>query len=77
MQIINGLRRFEIEYQGDPELQPIRSYENAVLVRLLFRISSLVNDRVSHVVGERTEDYNLTPPTIATIPNGHCDLSFI
>ncbi|XP_067114359.1 sphingomyelin phosphodiesterase 4 isoform X3 [Osmerus mordax] len=45
MQIINGLRRFEIEYQGDPELQPIRSYENAVLVRLLFRISSLVNDR--------------------------------
>lgn len=45
MQIINGLRRFEIEYQGDPDLQPIRSYENAVLVRLLFRISSLVNER--------------------------------
>ncbi|XP_046870790.1 sphingomyelin phosphodiesterase 4 isoform X2 [Hypomesus transpacificus] len=51
MQIINGLRRFEIEYQGDPELQPIRSYENAVLVRLLFRISSLVNDRF----GDRME----------------------
>lgn len=45
MQIINGQRRFEIEYQGDPELQPIRSYENAVLVRLLFKISSLVNER--------------------------------
>ncbi|WP_411024518.1 hypothetical protein, partial [Salmonella sp. s57936] len=30
-QIINGRRRFEIEYQGDPELQPIRSYENAFL----------------------------------------------
>uniref|UniRef100_A0A8C7USX7 Sphingomyelin phosphodiesterase 4 n=1 Tax=Oncorhynchus mykiss TaxID=8022 RepID=A0A8C7USX7_ONCMY len=45
MQIINGLRRFEIEYQGDPELQPIRSYENAVLVRLFFKISSLVNER--------------------------------
>ncbi|XP_071766077.1 sphingomyelin phosphodiesterase 4 isoform X3 [Centroberyx gerrardi] len=45
MQIINGLRRFEIEYQGDPELQPIRSYENALLVRLFYRISSLVNDR--------------------------------
>uniref|UniRef100_A0A7N6B809 Sphingomyelin phosphodiesterase 4 n=1 Tax=Anabas testudineus TaxID=64144 RepID=A0A7N6B809_ANATE len=46
-QIINGLRRFDIEYRGDPELQPIRSYENALLVRLFYRISSLVNERVS------------------------------
>ncbi|XP_060791970.1 sphingomyelin phosphodiesterase 4 isoform X3 [Neoarius graeffei] len=45
MQIINGLRRFEIEYQGDPELQPIRSYENAFLVRLLFQLSSIINER--------------------------------
>ncbi|XP_037631698.1 sphingomyelin phosphodiesterase 4 isoform X2 [Sebastes umbrosus] len=44
-QIISGLRRFDIQYQGDPELQPIRSYENALLVRLFYRISSLVNDR--------------------------------
>ncbi|XP_028285053.1 sphingomyelin phosphodiesterase 4 isoform X2 [Parambassis ranga] len=44
-QIINGLRRFDIQYQGDPDLQPIRSYENALLVRLLYRISSLVNER--------------------------------
>uniref|UniRef100_A0A672Z822 Sphingomyelin phosphodiesterase 4 n=1 Tax=Sphaeramia orbicularis TaxID=375764 RepID=A0A672Z822_9TELE len=44
MQIINGLRRFDIQYQGDPELQPIRSYENALLVRLFYRISSLVNN---------------------------------
>uniref|UniRef100_A0A7N6A1W2 Sphingomyelin phosphodiesterase 4 n=1 Tax=Anabas testudineus TaxID=64144 RepID=A0A7N6A1W2_ANATE len=44
-QIINGLRRFDIEYRGDPELQPIRSYENALLVRLFYRISSLVNER--------------------------------
>ncbi|KAM6377847.1 sphingomyelin phosphodiesterase 4 isoform 2-T2 [Pluvialis apricaria] len=44
-QIINGLRRFEVQYQGDTELQPIRSYENATLVRLLFRLSSALNDR--------------------------------
>uniref|UniRef100_A0A8D3DR54 Sphingomyelin phosphodiesterase 4 n=1 Tax=Scophthalmus maximus TaxID=52904 RepID=A0A8D3DR54_SCOMX len=44
-QIINGLRRFDLQYQGDPELQPIRSYENALLVRLFYRISSLVNER--------------------------------
>ncbi|XP_034167005.2 sphingomyelin phosphodiesterase 4 isoform X2 [Pangasianodon hypophthalmus] len=46
MQIINGIRRFEIEYQGDPELQPIRSYENALLVRLLFQLSSFINERL-------------------------------
>ncbi|XP_066502083.1 sphingomyelin phosphodiesterase 4 isoform X2 [Hoplias malabaricus] len=46
MQIINGLRRFEIGYQGDPELQPIRSYENAFLVRILFNVSSFINDRM-------------------------------
>ncbi|XP_064128444.1 sphingomyelin phosphodiesterase 4 isoform X3 [Loxodonta africana] len=44
-QIINGLRRFEIEYQGDSELQPIRSYEIAGLVRVLFRLSSAINRR--------------------------------
>lgn len=50
MQIISGLRRFDIQYQGDPELQPIRSYENALLVRLFYKISSLVNERVSGAV---------------------------
>ncbi|XP_073680218.1 sphingomyelin phosphodiesterase 4 isoform X2 [Garra rufa] len=45
LQIINGLRRFEIEYQGDPELQPIRSYESAFLVRMMFQISSFINAR--------------------------------
>uniref|UniRef100_A0A2K6F2V0 Sphingomyelin phosphodiesterase 4 n=1 Tax=Propithecus coquereli TaxID=379532 RepID=A0A2K6F2V0_PROCO len=44
-QIINGLRRFEIEYQGDSELQPIRSYEITCLVRALFRLSSAINRR--------------------------------
>ncbi|KAM8916480.1 sphingomyelin phosphodiesterase 4 isoform 4-T4 [Spinachia spinachia] len=44
-QIISGLRRFDIQYQGDPELQPIRSYENALLVRLFYKISSLLNER--------------------------------
>ncbi|XP_046946221.1 sphingomyelin phosphodiesterase 4-like isoform X2 [Lynx rufus] len=43
--IINGLRRFDIEYQGDSELQPIRSYEIASLVRVLFRLSSAINRR--------------------------------
>ncbi|XP_036923372.1 sphingomyelin phosphodiesterase 4 isoform X2 [Sturnira hondurensis] len=44
-QIINGLRKFDIEYQGDSELQPIRSYEIASLVRFLFRLSSAINHR--------------------------------
>ncbi|XP_015733556.1 sphingomyelin phosphodiesterase 4 isoform X2 [Coturnix japonica] len=44
-QMINGLRRFDVRYQGDTELQPIRSYENATLVRLLYRLSSALNER--------------------------------
>ncbi|XP_027703305.1 sphingomyelin phosphodiesterase 4 [Vombatus ursinus] len=44
-QIINGLRKFDIAYQGDVELQPIRSYEIAPLVRLFFQASSAINRR--------------------------------
>lgn len=44
-QMMNGLRRFDVQYQGDPELQPIRSYENAVLVRFCYGVSSLLNHR--------------------------------
>ncbi|XP_072839221.2 sphingomyelin phosphodiesterase 4 isoform X1 [Pogona vitticeps] len=44
-QIINGLRRFQVEYQGDPELQPIRSYESPTLVRLFYRLSLAINER--------------------------------
>uniref|UniRef100_A0A6I8STI2 Sphingomyelin phosphodiesterase 4 n=1 Tax=Xenopus tropicalis TaxID=8364 RepID=A0A6I8STI2_XENTR len=50
-QIINGLRKFEVEYRGDPELQPIRSYENAMLVRYLFRLSSVLNERFAESMG--------------------------
>lgn len=56
MQIISGLRRFEIHYQGDPELQPIRSYENALLVRLFYKISSLVNNTVSRLLSKKERD---------------------
>lgn len=44
-QIINGLRKFPIEYQGDPELQPVRSYESVTLVRFFFKLSSAINER--------------------------------
>nr|XP_054113320.1 sphingomyelin phosphodiesterase 4-like isoform X2 [Callithrix jacchus] len=44
--IIIGLCRFEIEYEGDPELQPIWSYEIASLVCALFRLLSAINHRV-------------------------------
>ena len=46
-QLMNGLRKFDISYQGDPDLQPIRSFENATLVRVLYRLSSFVNKQVS------------------------------
>ncbi|XP_069475977.1 sphingomyelin phosphodiesterase 4 isoform X2 [Ambystoma mexicanum] len=73
-QIINGLRHFDIQYQGDPELQPIRSFENATLVRLLFRLSSALNERFTHRMNavcsregfvSRFCCYHLTIPTLA------------
>lgn len=47
VQIISGLRRFDIQYQGDPELQPIRSFENGALVRLFYWLSCWINDQVA------------------------------
>ncbi|XP_048241168.1 sphingomyelin phosphodiesterase 4-like isoform X1 [Haliotis rufescens] len=42
-QVVNGLRKFDITYQGDPDLQPIRSFENATLVRILHQFCSFIN----------------------------------
>lgn len=35
-----------IEYMGDPELQPVRSYENAFLVRSFYRLCNYFNTKV-------------------------------
>ena len=42
-QLMNGLRKFDLTYQGDPDLQPIRSYENPLIVRICHGISSYIN----------------------------------
>lgn len=39
-------RRKCIKYEGDPDLQPIKSTENAFLVRLLHQITSKLNEMV-------------------------------
>ncbi|XP_045081851.1 sphingomyelin phosphodiesterase 4-like [Coregonus clupeaformis] len=59
MQIINGLRRFDIEYQGDPQLQPVRSYENAVFVQLMFWIATLINNRLEGHMNDLCSQHNL------------------
>ncbi|XP_022096197.1 sphingomyelin phosphodiesterase 4-like isoform X2 [Acanthaster planci] len=51
-QLMNGLRKFEITYQGDPDLQPIRSYENAFLVRKLHALSTSINETFSDKILE-------------------------
>ena len=47
---MQGLRKCSsldvVEYMGDPVLQPIRSFENATLVRVLHHLSCGLNDRV-------------------------------
>ncbi|PNI10640.1 hypothetical protein CK820_G0057036 [Pan troglodytes] len=76
-QIISGLRRFEIEYQGDPELQPIWSYEIASLVRTLFRLSSAINHRVRRRAGLASSERVLDAPAWGAVPGwpvrvGYC-----
>ncbi|XP_072043465.1 sphingomyelin phosphodiesterase 4-like [Amphiura filiformis] len=51
-QLVNGLRRFEHVYHGDPDLQPIRSYESTTLVRSLYRLSWHINDVFADKIAE-------------------------
>ncbi|XP_028396477.1 sphingomyelin phosphodiesterase 4-like isoform X2 [Dendronephthya gigantea] len=44
-QMANGLRRFDIQYSGDPDLQPVRSFEIVFLVRALHKTSTLLNEK--------------------------------
>ncbi|XP_078451581.1 LOW QUALITY PROTEIN: sphingomyelin phosphodiesterase 4 [Lampetra planeri] len=76
-QLMNGLRRFNIQYSGDPELQPIRSYENPTLVRLLYRLTSALNLRYNSQMQAlcrrpgflgRLSRYYLCPPRVASMP---------
>lgn len=48
-QMMNGLRKFEVKYSGDPELQPICSFENPALVRLFYKLSTHLNEKVVDV----------------------------
>lgn len=43
---MNKMRKFDVLYQGDPDLQPIRSFENGTLVRLLHHFCNFVNTQV-------------------------------
>lgn len=45
--MMNGLRKFDIQYMGDPDLQPVRSYEYVFLVRLLYNLAEFFNQKVS------------------------------
>jgi len=45
--MIQGTRRFDLMYHGDPEYQPLRSFESPHLVRLLHRFATYLNGRVS------------------------------
>lgn len=46
--MLKGQRRFEVSYDGDPDLQPIRTFESATLVRVAHRLSTLINTQVNH-----------------------------
>ena len=51
--MMNGLRKFEVKYSGDPELQPICSFENPALVRLFYKLSTHLNEKVVDVLSSK------------------------
>ena len=53
---MNGLRKFEVKYSGDPELQPICSFENPALVRLFYKLSTHLNEKVVEVFSFKTSN---------------------
>ena len=60
LQLIQGVRKcsnINVQYLGDPVLQPIRSFENAALVRGLYRISCHLNERVSWMLVSCTNQH--------------------
>lgn len=59
--MMNGLRKFEVKYSGDPELQPIRSFENPTLVRLLYKLSTQANQKVIKILS-LLQKISLPPP---------------
>jgi sphingomyelin phosphodiesterase 4 len=46
-QIIQGIRHFDILHSGDPELQPIRSFECAAIVQRMYKLAKTINEKYS------------------------------
>lgn len=42
-------KRYDLVYRGNPDTQPIRSYEIAFLVRIFHQICSNVNEKVATI----------------------------
>ncbi|CAC5399827.1 SMPD4 [Mytilus coruscus] len=58
-QVINKMKRFEVMYSCCPDLQPIKSYENATTVRLLHQFCSYINTQFSNEIQTVYERRNL------------------
>ncbi|KAF6022704.1 SMPD4 [Bugula neritina] len=59
-QVLNGLRKFQnIEYQCDPELQPVRSYESDVGVIQLYKLSCAINKKYGEWFAQQCDNDGL------------------
>lgn len=78
-QLMNGLRKFDIGYNCDPDLQPIRSFENSTLVRVLHKLSSSINKmfqneilnlyRRDDLIGKVSQVYFAAPLSPSKVPS--------
>ncbi|XP_076799653.1 sphingomyelin phosphodiesterase 4-like [Clavelina lepadiformis] len=48
-ELMNNIKKLPVQPNCDPELQPIRSFENPTLVRLCYKVSTEINKKYGHM----------------------------
>ncbi|WAR02633.1 NSMA3-like protein [Mya arenaria] len=65
LQLINGQRKFDLGYHGDPDLQPIRSFENTTLFESEIQRLYSRND----IIGKMSQVYFAAPLSPSKMPS--------
>ena len=71
-EIVNNIKKLPVYPNTKPELQPIRSFENAFLVRLLYKLSSAINE----AYGDNLEQFCSRPTFWGKLAKNYLTVSY-
>lgn len=70
-QLVCGMRRKDLKYEGDPDLRPIGSAELTLLVRWLYTFALFLNTKVSaHLIVQQDLFLELCEESSNSSPSG-------